>query len=235
MKSRRQFVKQGAFTAAALVIARPFKALAGTSGLFAPYNNNHLVFLHTHNASIAAVGNTAVYMQDIVSKSDSTLLLHAGGQEANNFRFDVQASAIGQNGDYKIVQKGKIKTGIISLAADEKNAAEKVNEMAAMLKNEMNCEMVVCISQLGFKNKNADDDMKLAEASANVDLIIGGHSTNFTNHTMVVKNSKKQAVIVQSSKNEDRDCAKIEFSFDDAGMKRHIHIGTRLYKHAVTA
>ena len=99
----------------------------------------------------------------------------------------------------------------------------------------MNCQMVVCISQLGFKNKNADDDMKLAEASANVDLIIGGHSTNYTNHTMVVKNSKKQAVIVQSSKNKDRDCAKIEFSFDDAGMQRHVHIGTRLYKHAVTA
>lgn len=51
---------------------------------------------------------------------------------------------------------------------------------ADRLVNEEKCDYVICLSHLGFKYDDAKvDDIKLAKASRNIDLILGGHTHTF--------------------------------------------------------
>lgn len=49
------------------------------------------------------------------------------------------------------------------------------NEMAAKLKNEEKCDVVICLSHLGWKVEHTDD-IKMIENTRNIDLVLGGHS-----------------------------------------------------------
>ena len=77
-----------------------------------------------------------------------------------------------------------------------KDPAEVTNSIAEFLKNEKSCDMVICLSHLGY-----DGDRRLASQIRNVDVIVGGHS-----HTLLHRLQKetdldgKQVVIVQNWK-----------------------------------
>lgn len=52
--------------------------------------------------------------------------------------------------------------------------------MAALLKNEYHCDLVICLSHLGYRYKdNIVSDQVLAASTRNIDLIIGGHTHSF--------------------------------------------------------
>ena len=52
-------------------------------------------------------------------------------------------------------------------------------ETATMLKKEQKCDMVVCISHLGWSGKTNEDDHYLINNSRNIDLVLGGHSHTY--------------------------------------------------------
>lgn len=55
------------------------------------------------------------------------------------------------------------------------------NEMAAFLKNDKKCDLVVAVTHIGYVKANEKTtDVELAKASKDIDIIIGGHS-----HTLV--------------------------------------------------
>ncbi|MBX2902598.1 MAG: metallophosphoesterase [Chitinophagales bacterium] len=57
------------------------------------------------------------------------------------------------------------------------------NRIAARLKNDYKCDLVVCLSHLGYKYKEKKvSDLTLAYNSRNIDLILGGHT-----HTLMPK------------------------------------------------
>lgn len=56
-------------------------------------------------------------------------------------------------------------------------------ETATMLKEEKKCDVVICISHLGWKI-GGDDDQYMVSHSRNIDLVLGGHS-----HTYLVEDS----------------------------------------------
>ena len=56
-------------------------------------------------------------------------------------------------------------------------------ETATMLKEEKKCDVVICISHLGWKIGGADDQY-MVSLSRNIDLVLGGHS-----HTYLVEDS----------------------------------------------
>jgi 5'-nucleotidase len=75
----------------------------------------------------------------------------------------------------------------------------KLNETASMLKREKDCDMVICLSHLGYQyreNANKICDMILAKETEHVDLIIGGHTHTFLNEPVLVKNKKGEDVLV---------------------------------------
>ena len=100
--------------------------------------------------------------------------------------YDFSSSALGKYvKPYTIVKKAGRKIGVMGLLTDirsvvDKNVAdnfiysdpvEVVNSIAKMLKDEKHCDMVICLSHLGY-----DVDTELAAAIRNVDVIVGGHS-----------------------------------------------------------
>ena len=71
--------------------------------------------------------------------------------------------------------------------------------MAAMLKKDKACDMVICLSHLGYKYKDGENkisDVALAKETENIDLIIGGHTHTFLDAPMQLKNKSGSDVLV---------------------------------------
>jgi 5'-nucleotidase len=80
----------------------------------------------------------------------------------------------------------------------------EANKQADFLKNEMRCDLVICLSHLGYdynsKKYNFDQqricDKHVAENSQNVDIILGGHTHTFLDAPTYFKNKSDKNVMV---------------------------------------
>lgn len=112
---------------------------------------------------------------------------------------------------YTIVKKGKLKIGVTGVGIELRglvadglfgttkylDPVENLNRVALKLKKEEKCDMIICLSHLGFKYRsNKVSDEVLAVQSQNVDLIIGGHSHTFFDKPLVYKNKTGDDVLV---------------------------------------
>ncbi|MCH5224355.1 MAG: bifunctional metallophosphatase/5'-nucleotidase [Muribaculaceae bacterium] len=71
------------------------------------------------------------------------------------------------------------------------------NEIAAKLKNEESCDLVAVISHIGYTVGNdKTSDIDLAQASTDIDLIIGGHS-----HTLIDPSTPEETPSLIENKN----------------------------------
>ena len=50
---------------------------------------------------------------------------------------------------------------------------------ATMLKEEKRCDMVICISHLGWNSGRGEDDQYMIHGSRNIDLVLGGHTHTY--------------------------------------------------------
>lgn len=76
----------------------------------------------------------------------------------------------------------------------------RASEYAAILKHDLKCDHVICLSHLGFKYKgNKVSDMVLAERSKDIDLIIGGHTHTFLREPANVLNVDGKNVVVNQA------------------------------------
>lgn len=104
---------------------------------------------------------------------------------------------------YKIFKKQGLKIGVFGVGielkglVEEKNYGDtvylnpvlKANEMAALLKKDLDCDLVICLSHLGYKYASAKvSDQVLAAQTSNIDLIIGGHTHTFMDVPEDIKN-----------------------------------------------
>jgi 5'-nucleotidase len=70
------------------------------------------------------------------------------------------------------------------------------NRVAQELKKK-GCDLIICLSHLGYQYESDKiSDLKLAAATKNIHLIIGGHTHTFLEKPTEVKNSKGQIVLV---------------------------------------
>lgn len=112
---------------------------------------------------------------------------------------------------YKIFRKGKLKIGVTGVGIEMSGLVpenlsgntkyfdpiQSANETAAKLKKEEGCDMVICLSHLGYQYKdNKVSDEVMAKETENIDLIIGGHSHTFLDAPVVYKNKKGDDVLV---------------------------------------
>lgn len=71
------------------------------------------------------------------------------------------------------------------------------NEEAAILRNDLNCDYVICLSHLGYNYKSEKvDDIELAKNTRNIDLIIGGHTHTFMDTPDVQYNLDNEKVLI---------------------------------------
>ncbi|MDT0649615.1 bifunctional metallophosphatase/5'-nucleotidase [Autumnicola edwardsiae] len=74
---------------------------------------------------------------------------------------------------------------------------ETAQEMTRRLKEDEQCDLVVCLSHLGYKyNGNKISDLKLARETENIDLIIGGHTHTFLDKPTIETNKAGKKVLV---------------------------------------
>lgn len=74
---------------------------------------------------------------------------------------------------------------------------EIATDMARILKEEKRCDLIICLSHLGFKYKSDKiSDVKLAKATKNIDLIIGGHTHTFLEKPEVHINKAGKEVLI---------------------------------------
>ena len=52
-------------------------------------------------------------------------------------------------------------------------------ETATMLKQEQKCDIVICISHLGWNSGRGEDDQYMIKGSRNIDLVLGGHTHTY--------------------------------------------------------
>jgi len=212
----------------AVLALKPFATMARIASPFtgSGSSSSKLFFLHT--AKIDASGDQRG-MLNIKNKHSHVVLLHAGEtMPGENGSFSYDASASGSKapssitGDYKIINKGSLRIGVISAKAEDNNVIQKIETLSTRLKKEKNCHIVVCLSQLGYQNKNAADDLSLAKKSTHLDLIVGGHQKNFHALPVIALNANKGEVVIQSASNDLSAFGIVNFDFDGQGQKKSI-------------
>lgn len=137
---------------------------------------------------------------------------------------------------YKIFHKDGIKVGVFGLGVgleglvDKKNYKETVyndpvgisQDMARILKHHEKCDLVICLSHIGYKYKDEPDkicDTKLATLTKDIDLIIGGHTHTFLDKPTVLKNAEGKDVLVNQVGCYGINLGRIDFYFDNDASK----------------
>jgi 5'-nucleotidase len=132
---------------------------------------------------------------------------------------------------YKIFNKAGIKVGVFGLGiqldglVDKKNYKETIyndpfsvsQDMARILKHEHKCDLVICLSHLGYKYKDDTGkicDTKLATTTQDIDLIIGGHTHTFLDKPSVLKNKESKDVLVNQVGCYGINLGRIDFYFE---------------------
>lgn len=112
---------------------------------------------------------------------------------------------------YKIFVMDGVKIGVFGLGIEleglvsKKNYGntryldpeEKAAETAHLLKKELQCDLVICLSHLGCSYKDKQiSDVKLSKQSKYIDLIIGSHTHTFIDQPYVFRNSDNKQIII---------------------------------------
>uniref|UniRef100_UPI00404B1E5E bifunctional metallophosphatase/5'-nucleotidase n=1 Tax=Flavobacterium sp. TaxID=239 RepID=UPI00404B1E5E len=114
---------------------------------------------------------------------------------------------------YKVFKKDGIKIGIFGLGVeldglvDKKlyketiynNPIEIAQDITRTLKTKEKCDLVICLSHLGFQYKNEPEkvcDITLAKNTTDIDLIIGGHTHTFLDKPIVETNVANKPVLI---------------------------------------
>jgi 5'-nucleotidase len=134
---------------------------------------------------------------------------------------------------YQIFIKDRIKIGIFGLGikleglvspkmykeTEYYNPIEISQDMSRILKEEEQCDLVICLSHLGYynrRNPKTISDLNLAKATKNIDLIIGGHTHTFLPKPTIVKNTDNQNILVNQVGCYGINVGRIDFYFDEA-------------------
>ena len=228
MHSRRKFLLQGSLATTAMIVAKPFQSLASSLSPFTGFSvsTNRVIFLHTGSHTFKNRQNSIAQIKDLQKEMDGIILLHAGNginSSALQLKYDTLPAEF-QKDRYKILHKGHIKIGIVYADFGDHDLVNRINTLSTWLKNEKRCQIVACLSQLGYSVKNALDDKQLALESMNLDVILGGHADNFFGNAIVARNSKKEEVIINYASGKNSDFGNIEFVFDKRGKRKSIAI-----------
>ena len=224
MTNRRKFLLKTSLAATGLMVINPFEALAKHSSSLSGvgFNYNSITFLHT-SAAGEIVGSQ---VKKAAAKNLNVVLLHAGKNSSgtNQVNFDASMDSLNENfeGAYNILYKDSIKIGVIAAYNRENSSVGSINDLSAYLKKEKNCQLVICLSQLGYKQENSLDDITLAEKSDNIDMILGKQAGLTPARPVIAKNKSKAEVILQYTEDTEAVLGKVKIGFSPAGNKHHI-------------
>ena len=108
--------------------------------------------------------------------------------------YDVKGTVLeGLVKPYIIIKRNGVKIGVFALSPMMDGLVEKANcqgliyldpvtkaqEMVSLLKGKMKCDMVICLSHLGWDSTNGLNDQQTFPQTRGVDLVLSGHSHTY--------------------------------------------------------
>jgi len=96
------------------------------------------------------------------------------------------------------------------------NPIEIAQDISILLKKEEECDLVICLSHLGYSYQDAEtpSDLTLAANTENIDLIIGGHTHTFLDKPVIRQNRLDKSVLVNQVGCYGINLGRIDFYFD---------------------
>lgn len=132
-----------------------------------------------------------------------------------NSNYDVSKTALKNIVQpYAIFKFKNFKVGVIGLGVNPqglivpknfdgiiyKDPIITANKYADFLRNRKKCDVIVCLSHLGFKyDDNQPSDIRLASESKNIDIILGGHTHTLLEEPFFVNNLFGRKIIVSQN------------------------------------
>ena len=104
---------------------------------------------------------------------------------------------------YVIIKRNGLKIGVFGLGPKLEGLVSDYNcegvrfldpvivaqEMADLLRGEKKCDIVICLSHLGWDKVNTLTDGQMMSKTKGIDLVLGGHSHTFLKELQYVKNA----------------------------------------------
>lgn len=113
---------------------------------------------------------------------------------------------------YHIIKRDGLKIGVFGLGVELKGLVLKklyqetqyldpvktAQKYASILKNEEKCDLVICLSHLGYEyQENKISDLVLAKSCSDIDLILGGHTHTFLEKPKEIDNNGRKILVNQ--------------------------------------
>ncbi|MEJ7694619.1 metallophosphatase [Daejeonella sp.] len=134
----------------------------------------------------------------------------------------------GKTQPYKIFKKDGLKIGVFALGIELAGLVNKQQygntiyldplakalEMEKLLKLDHRCDLIVCLSHLGYKyNSSKVSDVMIAKSTNYIDLIIGGHTHTFMDKPDSIRNLKGAETLVNQVGFAGINLGRIDFIF----------------------
>ena len=112
---------------------------------------------------------------------------------------------------HKVFQKGDIRIGVTGVGIELNGLVpgnlygqtryldpiEHATRQANILKHDEKCDLVICLSHLGYKySKEKVSDLHLAQQSDSIDIILGGHTHTFMDEPDYYRNRSGEPVMI---------------------------------------
>jgi 5'-nucleotidase len=153
-----------------------------------------------------------------------------------NSNYDFTDTAMeGKTKPYQIFKKDGIRIGIYGLGIELNglvnqreygntkflDPVENALKMEKFLKFDQKCDLVICLSHLGYKYKeNKVSDVLMAQKTYHTDLIIGGHTHTFLKTPDSVRNLSGTETLVNQVGFAGINLGRIDFSFSRGKNKK---------------
>ena len=141
----------------------------------------------------------------------------------------------GKTQPFKVFHKGALKIGVFGLGIALEGLVEAsnygqikyldpipvANQIANQLKQEQHCDLVICLSHLGYSYKdNKVSDKVLADQTSGIDLIIGAHTHTFMTAPEIRKNKQGEEVRIFQVGFAGINLGRIDYYFEKGRKKK---------------
>ena len=140
-----------------------------------------------------------------------------------NYRFDGELRNLIK--PYIIIRSGRFKIGITGIGHKVNgikydDAIQSANNTAAHLKEKEKCDLVICLSHLGYAQPgDQPDDQKLVTSSTHIDMVVSGHNRFLLTGPVISRNRLKREVIINQAGFNGLMMGKTVFGFAGSGQK----------------
>lgn len=146
----------------------------------------------------------------------------------SNYDFS-KTELAGKTKEYIVIEKDGVRIGIFGLGVDveglvdPKNHKDVVyldpvevsNRIVPILKNQEKCDLVICLSHLGYSYKEDKiSDLTLVPQTRDVDLVIGGHTHTLLDKPTEVLNADGKVTLVNQVGNGGVRLGRIDYIFN---------------------